>query len=157
MTNVKQGRSILWVLLSTFYIMSPVVFAKQPPVDTTMKDVKQEMRETARAIKNYSIDQREEAVMQIKSTLNNLDEKIERLQDRLERKTGEMSDSARQKEKATLKALRKERNKVAEWVGSMQHASVEAWQEIKSGFLKSYKILQESFEQAQQEFQPQIR
>jgi len=74
------------------------------------------------------------------------------LQGKLDRKTDQMINVARQKARPTLKALRKKRNDVAEWVGTMQHSSVEAWQEIKAGFLKSYKILQESFDKAQKEF-----
>jgi chromosome segregation ATPase len=154
MTIVNPGKNILWVIMSAFYLMSPVVFAEQSSVEkTTMHDVKQEMKEAANAIKNYSIAQRDEAVKAAKSTLDNLDAEIERLEDRLDEKTDRMDQATRQKARATLKTLRKERNKVAEWYGSMQHSSAGAWQEIKTGFLKSYQTLQESFDKAQQEFQ----
>lgn len=154
MTKVKSGySSILWVMAGAFYLMTPVVFAQPPSVDkTTMADVKQEMSDAARAIKNYSIDRREEAVKEIKSTLDNLDAHIERLESRLDEKADRMDQAARQKARATLKTLRKKRSEVAKWYDSMQHSSAGAWQEIKTGFLNSYKILQESFDKAQQEF-----
>jgi len=153
MTTTKLGKNILWIIVSAFYLLSSVVFAQSSSVNkTTMKDVKQEMGEAAKAIKNYSIEQREEAVKQVKLTLDNLDAHIERLEDRLDENADRMDQAARQKARATLKTLRKKRNKVAQWYGSMQHSSAGAWQEIKTGFLKSYKVLQESFDKAQQEF-----
>lgn len=153
MTIVKPGEKIRWLIVSVFYLVSPVVFAEQPSVDkTSIHEVKQEMEEAANVIKNYSIAQRDEAVKVAKSTLDDLDAGIERLEDRLDEKTDRMDQAARQKARATLKALRKERNEVAEWYDSMQHSSTEAWQEIKTGFLKSYEILQQSFDKAQQEF-----
>ena len=153
MTIVKPGKKSRWLIVSVFYLVSPVVFAEQPSVDkTSIHEVKQEMEEAANVIKNYSIAQRDEAVKVAKSTLDDLDAGIERLEDRLDEKTDRMDQAARQKARATLKALRKERNEVAEWYGSMQHSSTEAWQEIKTGFLKSYEVLQQSFDKAQQEF-----
>lgn len=153
MTIVKPGKKSRWLIVSVFYLVSPVVFAEQPSVDkTSIHEVKQEMEEAANVIKNYSIAQRDEAVKVAKSTLDDLDAGIERLEDRLDEKTDRMDQAARQKARATLKALRKERNEVAEWYGSMQHGSTEAWQEIKTGFLKSYEVLQQSFDKAQQEF-----
>ncbi len=153
MPIIKPGKSILWVIVSACYLISPVVFAQPPAADkTTMHDVTQEMKEATSAIKSYSVAQRDEAVEVAKSTLDNLDAEIERLGDRLDEKTDRIDQATRQKSRATLKTLRKQRNKVAEWYGSMQHSSAGAWQEIKTGFLKSYQTLQESFDQAQQEF-----
>jgi hypothetical protein len=63
-----------------------------------------------------------------------------------------MDQAARQKARATLEAIRKQRNDLSEWYGSMQHSTSEAWLEIKSGFLKSFDVLQQSFDKAQEEF-----
>lgn len=153
MRKQKLRHTILWGILSAFYIVSPVAFAAPSSADeTTMQDVRQEMQEAARAIKNYSVSQRDEAVKQVKSTLDKIDTQVDRLQERLDSKTAQMDQAARKKARATLRALRKQRNEVAKWYGSMQHGSSEAWQDIKAGFLKSYKVLQESFDKAQKEF-----
>lgn len=153
MPIIKSGKSILWVIVSLFYLMTPVVFAQPTAADkTTMHDVKQEMKEATSAIKSYSVAQRDEAVKVAKSTLDSLDAEIEHLEARLDEKADSLDQAARQRARATLKTLRKQRNKVAEWYGSMQHSSAGAWQEIKTGFLKSYQTLQQSFDKAQQEF-----
>lgn len=153
MPIIKPDKNILWLIVSAFYLISPVVFAQPPAVDkTTMHDVKQEMKEAAGAIKNYSVAQRDEAVKAAKSTLNKLDTEIERMETTLDKNAENMDREARKKARATLQTLRRQRNEVAEWYGSMKHSTGDAWQDIKTGFLKSYHVLQESFNQAQEEY-----
>jgi phosphomevalonate kinase len=153
MTLVTSGRNTLWVIVSTFCLMSTVIFAQQAPADrTTMGDVRKEMKEAAIVIKNYSVGQREEAAEQIKLTLDNLDANIQRLENRLDEKADRMDRAVRQKARLTLETLRKQRNQVAEWYGGMQHSSNEAWQEIKKGFLKSYEALADAVAKAEKEF-----
>jgi len=146
-------KKILWPAIITSLLITNVSFAGPSSGNkTTMEDVKEEMREAAGAIKNYTTGQRDEAAKRIKLTLTKLDAQIERLEDRLDQKAARMDQAARSKARASLKALRKHRNKLAEWAGGMQHSSNEAWQDIKTGFLKSYKNMQEAFNKAQQEF-----
>ncbi len=59
-----------------------------------------------------------------------------------------MDQAARRKARATLNALRRERNEVAEWYGGLKHGSAESWEQVKAGFLKSYQALKESFAKA---------
>ncbi len=63
-----------------------------------------------------------------------------------------MDQAARKKARATLEDIRKQRNDLSEWYGGMQHSTSKAWLEIKSGFVKSFEILQQSFDKAQKEF-----
>jgi len=145
--------SILWISMSAFFLMSATAFAGPSSVDeTTMKDVKQEMKEAASAIKNYSATQRDEALKAAKLTLDKLDAEIERMENALDKKSEKMNHQARKKARSTLQTLRKQRNEVAEWYGSMKHSTEEAWQDIKTGFLKSYQILQHSFDKAADEY-----
>lgn len=153
MLIIKPGKSILWIIVSAFYLMSPIAFAQPSSEDkTTVHDVKQEMRETADAIKNYSAAQRDEAVKAAKLALNKLDTEIERMENTLDKKYEKMDREARKKARSTLQALRKQRNEVSEWYGSMKHSTEDAWQDIKTGFLKSYQVLQDSFDKAEDEY-----
>ena len=152
MTMTTLRKNIMWSTIATYFLLTAVSFAGTSEHETTMKEVKQEMKEAASAIKNYSAGQRDEATKRIKASLNKLDAQIERLQERLDQKADHMDQAARQQARTTLKALRKQRNEVAEWVGGMQHSSNEAWKDIKAGFLKSYQSMQEAFNKAQDEF-----
>src|SRR5437899_2256442 len=58
---------------------------------------------------------------------------------------------ARKKARATLNALRRERNEAAEWYGGLKHSSAESWEQVKAGFVKSYEALKESFARARKQ------
>jgi hypothetical protein len=48
--------------------------------------------------------------------------------------------------------LRKRRNQLAEWYGGMRHSSVDAWGEVKSGFVTSYHDLADAMRNAREQF-----
>jgi len=119
---------------------------------TTAKDVSRSADETARAVKNYTVQQRDEAVKSAKSALDDLDTRIRGLERKLDRDWDRMDESARKKARATLSTLREQRAEMAEWYGGLKHGSAEAWDEVKSGFVKSYEALKDSFAKARKEF-----
>jgi Skp family chaperone for outer membrane proteins len=153
MTISLPGKAISWFIVLAVSMLTPAAFAASSSAEkTSMEEVQQQMKEAATAIKNYSVEQRDEAGREVKATLNELDADIEHLQQRLDKKAGHMDKAARQKARAALEDIRKQRNDLSEWYGGMQHSTSEAWQEIKSGFLESFEILQQSIDKAQEEF-----
>jgi len=42
--------------------------------------------------------------------------------------------------------------KAAEWYGGLKHSSAESWEQVKTGFVKSYEVLKESFAKARKGF-----
>ena len=63
-----------------------------------------------------------------------------------------MNKAAREKARANLKALRKQRNEVAEWYGGLKASSADAWEHMKKGFSDAYKSLGDAWEKSAQEF-----
>lgn len=114
--------------------------------------ISQDIGDTADAIKNYSAAQKDEAQKKAKATLDDVDARIGELEARVSKNWSSMSQSARDHAHATLQALRKKRNEVAEWYGAVKHSSAEAWDEVKRGFSKSYRDLAESVSKARKEF-----
>ncbi len=51
-----------------------------------------------------------------------------------------------------LASLRKQRNELAEWSGSLKTSSAESWEHIKEGFSDAYRSLSDSWQKAQKEF-----
>lgn len=51
-----------------------------------------------------------------------------------------------------MKALRKKRNTLSEWYGSLQHSSASAWDHVKEGFVEGYEALADAFGKAESEF-----
>ena len=142
---------ILGCVLGIMLGMAPFCFGASTSTEqTTMHDVKRETAETVQAIKKYSAAQQDEAMKQAQAALQALDARIASLEGQLDKQWGQMNQSARQKAKATLAALRKQRNTVAEWYGGLQYGSVNAWEQMKQGFADAYAALQESWEKAQE-------
>ncbi len=133
--------------------ISPLTFgADTPSKKTTAKDVSRKVDETGEAIKNYTVAQRDEAVKKAKAALDDADRSIRRMERKLDREWEKMDQAGREKGRETLNALRKERNELAEWYGGLKHSSAEAWEEVKTGFVKSYQALKESFAKARKQF-----
>jgi chromosome segregation ATPase len=104
------------------------------------------------ALGAYTADQRDEAVQRAKTALNNLDERIDALEKRIDDNWDQMNKAAREKARANLKALRKQRNEVAEWYGSLKTSSADAWEHIKKGFSDAYKALGDAWGKSAREF-----
>jgi len=125
--------------------------AKTAPQSTSASEVKHDVGETVRAIKNYTAEQKDEAVKKAREALDDLDARIDRVQARLDKEWSQMSQAARDKAKATQGVLRKERTEVAEWYGGLKHSSAKAWGDVKSGFVKSYQALADAVHKAERE------
>jgi hypothetical protein len=153
MKTQKSRKAFLMFITAAFFAMGSVSLAAQTSTHgTSMKDVKEKAEEAVQAIKDYSVNQRDEAVKKAKDAMDELDVRINRMESQLDKKWGQMDQSARKKVRATLTVLRKQRNEVAEWYGSLKHSSSKAWEDVKKGFLKSYQELRESLDKAHSEF-----
>jgi hypothetical protein len=144
----RLGRSVFLAVI--FFWIAGFPFAVQSASDKTSKnDLKGKAKETLQTFKNFSIEQREEAIKKAKQILEDLDTQIDRLESGLSKKWDQMDQAARKKSTEILKNLRKQRNAVAEWYGGLKHSSGKAWEEVKQGFIKSYQDLRDAFKRAQ--------
>jgi hypothetical protein len=123
-----------------------------PADDTSATDVGKKIDAAGTAIKDYSVEQRDEAVKNAKVALDNLDARINRLAADIDSKWDQLDASARKKAYESMDRLRKERNDAAEWMGALKHSSKEAWDEVKNGFAKSYEALSNTFSIAKEDF-----
>jgi len=145
--------SVRALALGALLTVSPLSFpADTSGNKTTAKDVSRNVDETGRAIKNYTVAQRDEAIGKAKAALDDLDVRIGRMERKLDNEWDRMDQAGRKKTRATLNALRRQRNEAAEWYGGLKHSSAEAWEQVKAGFVQSYEVLKESFTKAGKEF-----
>jgi BMFP domain-containing protein YqiC len=151
MKTQKLRKAALLFITAVFLAVGSVSLVAQTSAEKT-KEVKEKVAEAAEAIKNYSFDQRDEAIMKAEAALADLDARIDRMESRLNKKWDQMDQSARKKAIKTLTALRKQRNEVADWYGGLKHSSRNAWEDVKKGFLKSYQQLRDAFDRAHSQF-----
>jgi hypothetical protein len=150
--NMRNFAGFLRPLALVLLLAGSASFAAAPPAKASASDVSRKSGDAARAIKDYTVAQRDQAVKDAKAALDDADARIRRLERKLDNDWDRMDQSARKKARATLDAMRRERNELAEWYGGLKHGSAEAWEEVKSGFAKSYAQLRDSFARARKEF-----
>ena len=138
-----------WVVL---YGIAPLCFAETESGKTSIEEVKQETQEVIQAVKGYTADQRDEAIRKTKAALASLDKRIDNLETRIDNNWNEMDKAAREKARASLRALRKQRTQAAEWYGSLKSSSADAWGHMKKGFSDAYKALYDAWEKSVKEF-----
>jgi paraquat-inducible protein B len=149
----KSAFLVRALALGALLTVSPLSFTAETSGNkTTAKDVSRKVDDAGQAIKNYTVAQRDEAIKKAKIALDDLDVRIGRMERKLDNEWDRMDQAARKKARATLNALRRERNEAAEWYGGLKHSSAEAWEQVKAGFVKSYEVLKESFTKAGKEF-----
>jgi flagellar motility protein MotE (MotC chaperone) len=150
----------LWIAfiisMSALFLTLPyetTSFAIQHKDDkTTATEVKHEANKTYTALKDYTIEQRDEAVAAADKKLKELDVRIEQMQIDLDNRWQDMSKAVRDKNREIMNKLNKEREVVAEWYGGMRHSSIAAWEDVKKGFADSYDRLDKAFQDAKKNF-----
>jgi len=167
MTTCKKwsfdAHALAWVFAALCMVAAPNAFSAQdearaandgaPPSHTvTADEVQQKWGEAIAAIKGYSANQRDKAIVEAQQMLDAMDERIDQLDAQTRREWDHLSQSGRQKREATLHALRRQREDLSEWYGGMKHGSAAAWETVKRGFINAYGTLSDSFSKAASEF-----
>ncbi len=130
----------------------PPSYAQSENTDASMQEIKEETQDLLQSIGSYTADKKDEAVQKAKESLNKLDNRIDALEARIDKNWDEMSEAAREQARENHRALRKQRNQVAEWYGSMKTSSADAWDRMKNGFSDAYKALADAWEESEEEY-----
>jgi hypothetical protein len=140
---------ILGALTATLFVAIPVTLARRM---SAARRVRHHASKAVEALKDLTAEQRDEALGQAKATIDQLDEKIEDLQQALYERWDQMDQTSRNRTRHVLDTLGRERTQVAQWYGAMMQSSAQAWNDVKLGFMKSFTDLNASFQQAREEF-----
>ncbi|UTM59862.1 hypothetical protein L4174_017470 [Photobacterium sp. CCB-ST2H9] len=119
---------------------------------TSAEEISQETQQLLTSLKDYSIEQKDEAMKATKDGLDTLDAHIEELQAKIDKDWDNMDQAAREKARNSLKLMQEQRVKLAEWYGSMKSSSAGAWEHVKEGFSGAYDSLSEAWQKASEEF-----
>lgn len=134
--------------------VTPLSYAQTGNANTSIDEVKKETQDLLQTIGSYTADKRDEAVQKAKEGLNKLDKRIDELEARTDKNWDKMKEATRKEARENLRVLRKQRNQVAEWYGSMKTSSADAWDHMKKGFSDAYKVLEDAWEKSEKEFRP---
>ena len=118
------------------------------PAQTTSKDVSQKASETGEAIKDYTVEKKNEAVAHAKKLTADLDAKIKDLEAEAARQTGE----AKAKAQAQLRDLKAKRAVASRKASDLGRATKASWERAKEGFADAYRDLATAYDKAAAEF-----
>ena len=152
MKLTKTSRSACLLLLLAIFGLTSLCSAAPASDKTSLEDVKKESKDLIQTLKGYSAAQRDEAIIRIKVTLDDLDQRITALEATIDANWEKMDKTARENARLRLQELHKERTEVAEWYGSLKSSSAEAWEQTKRVFSDAYKDLNAAWEKSEIEF-----
>lgn len=132
--------------------ITPLCYAEASTDKTSIEEVKQETVDLLQTLDTYTADQKDEAIRKTEIALDKVDKRIDALEANIDKSWDKMDKETRKKARDSLKALRKQRNKVAEWVGSLKTSTKKAWEHMKEGFSDAYKALNDAWEESENEF-----
>jgi Spy/CpxP family protein refolding chaperone len=115
---------------------------------TTAKDVGQKMADTGEAIKDYTVDKKNEAVAHAKKLGRDIDAKIKKLDAQASKQAGE----AKAKSKDMIKDLKAKRAVVSSKLNDMSKATKASWDDTKKAFGDAWQDLATSYDKAVAEF-----
>jgi small-conductance mechanosensitive channel len=118
------------------------------PAQTASKDVSQKASETGQAIKDYTVEKKDEAVAHAKKITADLDAKIKDLEAQAAKQTGEL----KAKSQAQIKDLKAKRAKASQKVAELSRATKASWDRAKEGFADAYRDLASAYDRAVAEF-----
>lgn len=148
-----QKNTLAIIMIAVFTLcFVPITQAKSGNETVTAQDVKTETKELIDTLQGYTADQRDQAIKEAEQAMKNVDARIDELESRVDKNWDKMSQAAREKARANLKALRQQRNELSEWYGSFKNSSTSAWEQMKKGFSDAYKALSDSWEKAKSEY-----
>lgn len=134
----------------------PLAAQETPPPEpkqTQREQLRQEVDEAVAAIRDYSADRRDEAVVRARESAEEVDRRLAAFEAQMEPRWNAMNEAARARSRQAMADLRHRRNELSEWYGGMRHGSEAAWGEVKAGFAKSYQDLEEALRKARAELE----
>ena len=108
------------------------------------KGVKEKAVETVDAIKDYSVEKKNEALRYGRELSRKADADIKEV----EAKTAEATGEAKAKSQQQLAELKKKRSAAAKKLGELGKATASSWDTAKQGFVDAFKDLRDSLDKA---------
>lgn len=115
---------------------------------TTSEDVSKQTKEAWEAFKAYMIDQKDDAVEHGEEALDKADAKIEEL----EGKAAKASGDAKVQYRKEIEKLKKMRANAAQKLDELKKSSADAWDDSKQGFTEAYEDLHKAYNDAVKNF-----
>lgn len=141
----KRISAVIFGFLCSIFLTTSFIHA------ASQDEVMKEMQEAASAIGEYSVDQKDKAIVEAKELMDKLDKNMEETESSMKEKWNSLEDSAKQNYELSKKEMEKQRQELADWIDKMQDSSADAWEETKKGFAGAHDSLSSSWQRVKEE------
>ncbi|TKB10884.1 hypothetical protein [Desulforhopalus sp. IMCC35007] len=138
------------IALTILSLFSVIFFFGNNVMASSHEAAQKEISEAVAAIKDYTIEERDEAIAKAQELLDKFDDNKHVWEGRMKEKLDNLKDSSKDNYEASKKSLEEQRKELSMWKEKMQNSSSEAWDEIKTGFEGAYDSLVEDWKKAEQ-------
>lgn len=139
-----RPRMLAAMVVTIGLLAAPVPASAQTP----SKDVAQKASETGQAIRDYTVEKKDEAVAHAKKATAELEAKIKELEAQASKQTGEI----KARSQAQIKDLKAKRARASQKAGELGRATKASWERAKEGFADAYRDLASAYDKAAAEF-----
>jgi uncharacterized coiled-coil DUF342 family protein len=137
-----MNRSTLVAVLATTVLLAAA------PLPALAQGVPKKVTETGEAIRDYTVERKDEAVAHARKLASDLDAKIKELEAQAAKRTGE----AKAKLQEQIKDLKAKRDEASRKLNDLTRASRASWDRAKEGFADAYRDLAQAYARAAAEF-----
>lgn len=109
--------------------------------------VEEEMSQTLRTLKQYTVQQKQEATQAAAGAVKKVEQDIKRLEHQLDQQAGEMSAQARQQKRETLTTLRQQQRSLEQAYETMKEESGDAWDKGREKFQNAYQQARDQWQE----------
>jgi chromosome segregation ATPase len=142
-----MSRRVIWgIVAATFGAF--LIHAAPALAQTSAKDVAKKTGEAAEAIKEYTLDRKDDAVAYARKLVSELEAKINELETQVSRAAAD----AQKKAQEELTELKAKRAKASQKLSELGQATSASWDRVKQGFADAYQDLHRAYERAAAEF-----
>jgi len=136
------------VTIGLLALAAPHASPQTPPPKTTAGEVGQKASETGQAIRDYSVEKKDEAVAHARKITADLEAKIKDLEAQAAKQTGEV----KARSQAQIKELKAKRAKASQKASELGRATKASWEKAKEGFADAYRDLASAYDRAAAEW-----
>jgi CHASE3 domain sensor protein len=115
--------------------------------------VRKEVEEAAQTIGDYTLARRDEALERVETAVDRVDRRMARLREDWDQRLKRMSATAQARNDRTMSDIKRRRDDLDAKYDALRRSSDAAWNDAKTGFVRSYRELAEAMRNGRAEYE----
>mgnify|MGYP000058189407 FL=1 len=127
-------------------LMGGLSFSQVQADEQADQSVGQQIDSALSAVKEFTVDNKDKALETMTSALTHLDDRIDALNEKIQKEWNSMDDNTQKEARESLESLQEKRAKMANWIAEMKTSSSKTWDKMKNGISDAFTAFQNSDE-----------